>query len=561
MLMAQLVQPPTQTGPARLPNSHQRPARQDQNVEIKIEQQDNPELDPRQPGGASKQKPGDQTNENKIVIDALPYDQYKLAEILAPCRKIRDITNKLKACAEQLSKQLIIDGYINTRILIQSQKEPYKLVVLPGRLVEIRVFGEDKALNENIAQQLEYLKSDFFNLIELQIALDLLESRRDIDSLRAQLTRHGSQVNLSALKIQVSPKTRNWESFISISNDGAETLGELKTEAITQKEDIFQSGDLFLAFLQFNNTRELDLRSSTQSISYTYPLSQQINVSGALGFGIDKIAPHHQNSFNLRYNQFQGIVNLDWLIYQADEINLSFFSSLIGSRSNLYINNKVPTDASASNLVRRPTMAYLRYGVTANGVQNKLVWQAQLYGLQGLSGFVPSNQRKEHAETGVNLGEAQAIGIQAALRYRITNRINLLLSGSGQMAFRPLPYAMNFAVGSDQGLIGLPANLFSGNSGVLSTIQTPITLMRSDQHQVELVPFSGVGYAQTQTSSISLEDEAASYGALLRYTLTQPKLTIELGYTRPLLFTDNSSADWRKTIIGQGVYTRATYAF
>ena len=153
MLMAQLVQPPTQTGPARLPNSHQRPARQDQNVEIKIEQQNNPELDPRQPGGASKQKPGDQTNENKIVIDALPYDQYRLAEILAPCRKISDITNKLKACAEQLSKQLIIDGYINTRILIQSQKEPYKLVVLPGRLVEIRVFGEDKALNENIAQQ------------------------------------------------------------------------------------------------------------------------------------------------------------------------------------------------------------------------------------------------------------------------------------------------------------------------------------------------------------------------------------------------------------------------
>ena len=561
MMMAQLVQPPTQTGPARLPNSHQRPARQDQNIEIKIEPRDTPESNPRQPSSSSKQEPKSQPNENQILIDALPYDEDKLSEILKPCRQISDITNKLKACAEQLSKQLIIDGYINTRILIQSQKKPYKLVVLPGRLVEIRVFGEDKALNENIAKQLEYLKSDFFNLVDLQIALDSLESRRDVNSLRAQLTRHGSQVNLSALKIQVTPKLRNWKSLLSISNDGAETLGELKTEAITQKEDIIQSGDLFLAFLQFNNTRELDLRSSTQSISYTYPLTQQFNLSGSLGFGIDKIAPRKQNSFNLRYNQFQGIVNLDWLISQTEEINLSFFSSLIGSRSNLYINNKVPTGASTSNLVRRPTMAYLRYGVSANGVQNKLAWQAQLYGLQGLSGFVPSNQRKEHAETGVNLGEARAIGIQTALRYRITDQINLLVSGSGQMAFRPLPYAMNFAVGSDQGLIGLPANLFSGNSGVLSTIETPITLMRSDQHQVELVPFSGVGYAHTKTSSISIEDEAASYGALLRYTLTQPKLVIELGYTRPLLFSDNSTDDWRKTIIGQGLYTRATYAF
>ena len=138
-------------------------------------------------------------------------------------------------------------------------------------------------------------------------------------------------------------------------------------------------------------------------------------------------------------------------------------------------------------------MAYLRFGVNANGVQNKLAWQAQFYGLQGLPGFVPSNQRKEHGETGVNLGEAQAIGTQTVLRYRVNDRLNLLLSGSAQLAFRPLPHAMHFAAGSDQGLIGLPANLFSGNSGVLSTIEAPFMLTRSNQHQFESCHSAALG--------------------------------------------------------------------
>ena len=561
MILAQLVQPSSQTGPARLPSSRQIPTEQQNTVEIKIDTKDKSKDGPKASDNDSTQPGEDEANQTIITIDKLPYNPAEIVQILGPCSKIESIADKLKACAEQLSKQLIIDGYINTRILIQSQKQPYKLAVLPGRLVEIRVFGDNKALNEKITKQLEPLKSGFFNLVELQVALDSLEKRRDVDSLRAQLTRHGSQVNLSALKIQVVANIPAWESFVSISNDGAETLGELKTEAITQKEDLIQGGDIFLAFLQFNKTKELNLGSFNQSVSYTYPISQQINLSGALGFGINKISPNENNKFNLRYNQFQAIANLDWLIHQNKNSNLSVFSSLIGSRSNLYINDKTPSRSTASNLVSRPTMAYLRFGVNANGVQNKLAWQAQFYGLQGLPGFVPSNQRKEHVETGVNLGEAQAIAAQTMLRYRVNNRLNLLLSGSAQLAFRPLPHAMNFAVGSDQGLIGLPANLFSGNSGVLSTIEAPFMLTRSDQHQFEVVPFGGIGYAQTKTSSISTEQEAASYGALLRYTMKKPNLVFELGYTRPLLFSAHSNSGWRQTLMGQGLYTRASYTF
>ena len=97
---------------------------QQNTVEIKIDTKDKSKDDPKASDNASTQPGEDEANQTSITIDKLPYNPAEIVQILGPCNKIESIADKLKACAEQLSKQLIIDGYINTRILIQSQKQP-----------------------------------------------------------------------------------------------------------------------------------------------------------------------------------------------------------------------------------------------------------------------------------------------------------------------------------------------------------------------------------------------------------------------------------------------------
>ena len=114
MMLAQLVQPSSQTGPAKLPSSRQIPTEQPNTVEIKVDTKDKSKDEPKESDNDSTQPGVDEANQTSFTIDKLPYNPAEIVQILGPCSKVVD-NNKLKACAEQLSKQLIIDGYINTQ--------------------------------------------------------------------------------------------------------------------------------------------------------------------------------------------------------------------------------------------------------------------------------------------------------------------------------------------------------------------------------------------------------------------------------------------------------------
>jgi len=85
LLLAQLVAPPVQRGPVRLPA----PVR------------------PSEPGAGG---------EIPTIKGSTPYDRRQLLQVLGPCSAIADPAERLRSCAAALTARLVADGFLNSRI-------------------------------------------------------------------------------------------------------------------------------------------------------------------------------------------------------------------------------------------------------------------------------------------------------------------------------------------------------------------------------------------------------------------------------------------------------------
>ena len=126
-LFAQLVAPPIQPGPARLPE-RQSPTANDDAVQLELENE------------AGEQNEGEfnlQINRQSIEIEgSSPYNRKRTQEILRDCELSVDSSRK-NSCVNQLNAQLQKDGYINTRVVAEELNGQTKLIIIPGRLVAV----------------------------------------------------------------------------------------------------------------------------------------------------------------------------------------------------------------------------------------------------------------------------------------------------------------------------------------------------------------------------------------------------------------------------------------
>ncbi len=481
--------------------------------------------------------------------------------MLIPCLSIPDFVDRLNACASALSTRLVSDGYLNTRILADTTIQPGRLIIRKGQLAEIRVYGPDKLLNTKILEKLNELKSGFLNLNALNEAINKLEGYDDIETIKAQLLRLGSQVTQASLKVQVFPKRVKWESSVSLSNDGNSSNGELSLKAGTSKQNLLKYGDNFVVYLQTNQSTKFDFGSFDQSISYLLPITRHISFTSALGFGINNLIGDDWDSLKIKTNQFQSINQLNWKFHKSRTSLSEVFISLSTTRSNLYINGKAPPLNIIDSLSRKPSSSYLKSGLQTFGSAKDLTWQAQVYGLQGIPLTTSQDQLKTQTNVGIDINKSRAVGMQARANYRFSPTVELKLSGSGQLALAPLVNTMNFVIGSDQGLIGFPSQFASGNHGFLGTIELPWTIHSHANRRLLLIPFAGIGYVESKYNDEVINNKAGSYGAIIRYIFSNPLISVDIGWVDHLSKTTNLNSRFYDSYLGKGVYTKVVYSF
>jgi hemolysin activation/secretion protein len=432
------------------------------------------------------------------------------------------------------------------------------LQVVEGRLVEVRVEGPDARLNRQVRRLVQPLLGQVLHVPTVELNLKRLGAFPAIGSVRGSLSKLGSDVSQAVFTLRVQPSGQPWHGDISLRNDGNNGSGEGRAVGTLVKGDLATRGDTLLLYGEVDSSDSPALGALIGSISYTLPLADQLNLTGAFGYSRRNLVELPEPANGLSTNQLQGLGQLEWVFQESLSQRWSLFAGLSGNGSSTSLDGaSLPSFLPAS--VRAPRSGYLRFGVSGSGVGDGLGWGGNAYLLQGLGFATPADQRDELATVGIVADQATAIGALLSGVWGFAPSWQLQLRGGGQIAFRPLTSAMQFTLGSDVGIRGLPGQLISGDSGWLGSGELAWTFWQKRITALQLVPFLGAGGVTSSIDGLSFNDTVGAGGVLVRW-LQGNHWSTELGWVKSFQTSDNPGP-WTNWLLGRGLYAKLQFRF
>ena len=571
LLLAQLVAPPLQQGPLRLPETRpgqERPAPPRGQPKAPVDLEKDPGAEPTQEPTPIQEPPvtpppGSQTLEPGGALPRTQglsrYTNAQLQQILAECSRISDPAQKLKDCAAALTARLVADGYVSSRVYIEETAAGPVLEVVEGRLVDLRVNSPDERLNRRVLRLLKPLQNSVLHLPSIERNLRLLRRVPGVKAAKGNLGRLGSDPSQASLTITVKAGAPAWQGDFSIRNDGNNGSGEARAVATLVKPGALTSGDTLLLYGELNGDDQPELGSIITSISYTLPLSDAVNFTGAFGFSRRNLIELAPPANGLSTFQYQGLGQLEWVFKESLTERWSAFLGFSGNSSSTLLNgNKLPPPTP--EIVRNPSTGFLRCGVSGSGIRDSSSWGGNLYMLSGISAVIPSDQKAEWQAVGIDPAQSTAIGglLSGAWAFAPSWQFNARLGG--QWAFNPLTPWMQFSLGSDVGIRGLPGQLISGDSGWLGVLETSWTFWQNKTNALQLVPFAGAGGVRTDLPGADFSDTVGTAGLLLRW-LAGENWAMELGYAKSFETGDNRGVWLDEWTLGRGLYAKVQFRF
>lgn len=543
-LLAQLIAPPLQSSPVRLPGpdaveQRTRPDQQEPTLEVAPDEMPRTPT-PNPPGGS----PSDQTPSSVLpkILGPVRYSRNELRRILASCLAIADPANQLTACATALTSRLVADGYLNSGAYVRGRGTEAYLDVVEGKLVAVRVSSSDARLQRRVQRLLRSMEGTVLNLNTLQQDLLLLKRVNGVGTIQAGLNRLNNDPAEAVLSLTITPGSRPWQGELTVRNDGSPGSGEFRGTGALLKGDLALSGDTLLLYGETSWTDDPTIGQVISSISYTLPLADQLSLSGSFGYTRNESPEFDGDGVDVSSDQVQGLGQFDYVFSESLRHRWSAFAGVSVNTNTLNLGLSNQPDLSL-----RQDTTYLRLGVNGNGLSGPVAWGGSVYLLQGLSSnFVAA-------------GSATAIGglVKASWGFAPTWQLNGRLGG--QLAFNNLPTSMYFSLGSDVGLRGLPGQLISGENGWLGTLELAWTFWQNKTNTLQLVPFIGAGGVNTDLNPGSFNDTVGSGGILARW-LVGPHWAVELGYVHQFNTHDNLGV-WNDWILDNGLYAKGSFRF
>ena len=416
-LLAQLVAPPLQNSPIRLPGpeaGQQRPV--ERKAPVPVEIQGEPSAPPSSP--QTPPMPGSGGQPSEPTPGAIPPPQVKgltvyspaeVSRILANCGSKASGSERLKECAAALTARLVADGYVNTRVYTEDKPAPGHLEVVEGRIVELRVRSDDARLVHKVQRLLSPLQGSILHLPTIEEQLQLLKRLPGITNVRGNLSRLGSDPAQGVFTISLQPAGSPWQGEVSIRNDGSNGSGEGRAVGTLVKSELATRGDTFLLYGEVDSDKTPSLGAVISSISYTFPIVDQLTFTGSFGYSRRNLIELPEPSDGISTNQYQGLGQFEWVFKDTLSQRWSLFAGFSGNRSSTYLDGKTLPDLVPES-VRTPKNGYVRVGINANGLNGPIGWAGNVYLLQGIAGVTPDQQRKELALAGIYPGAATALG-------------------------------------------------------------------------------------------------------------------------------------------------------
>ena len=498
-LLAQLIAPPLQPGPVRLPERQLSPEQHP------TEAAPGPSLNP-DPGLLTPPSaaPGQPANTGTppqswrpSVRGTTPYSTSELAKILQPCGQATP-QETLQACASALTARLE-----NSLVGIRA---------IPG-----------------------------------------------VGQISGNLGRLGSDPTQAVLNLTVDSVPVPWRGELAVRNDGNAGTGQWRNTATVIKNNLIRRQDTLLTYLELDADSEPELGGVIGSISYSWPFSDRWQLTGSLGYSRRNLVEATGIAHALSFRQFQALAQLEGSLYRSSHQQWSAFLGVSGNRNDSYLAGDSFPLILGGGADGWLNSGYLRAGINGAARYGNLSLGGNLYGLQGLAGLSTPAQLAELAGYGIRPGEARALGALINATWGIQPNLSLNLRAAGQVALAKLTNDMGFSIGSDVGLRGLPGSLISGDNGTLGTGELVWTVWRSHNQALQLVPFVGIGWVKTNLNGLSLNDSIGSGGLLSRW-LAGRHWAMELGWVNQ--FSDGNNAGlWNQWLLGSGVYSKVQFRF
>lgn len=561
LLLAQLVAPPLQQGPVRLPET--RPA---QERPAPSQGQESPPGLEVEPGIAPPSMSPEAVPARPAPtppLSALPavegltlYGNQQLSLILGRCSAIADPAERLNACAAALGSRLVADGYVNSRVFAEPTPTPGRLVVVEGRLVELRVNGNGPWLNRRIDRLMRSQQGRVLHIPSLERNLQLLRRIPGVKQLRANLSRLGSDPTQATLTIAVEAGGPRWQGDLALRNDGNSGSGDARLLASLLKPGALTAGDSLLLYGELNGKTDPQLGLGLVSLSYSLPLGESLSFTTAVGFSRRNLIELPRPEFS--NEQFQALGQLEWIFSESPTQRWSAFLGLSGTVSANLIDGQSPPSL-LPEIIRNPQSGYLRLGVSGSVQGLGFGWGGSAYFLAATPGLMPGHQVSEWRQAGIDPAGASAIGGLISASWALAPRWQLNGRLAGQWAFNPLLPPMQFSLGSDVGMRGLPGQLISGDSGWLVVTEAAWTFWQDRTHSLQLVPFLGAGGIHTQLNSFNVSETLGSGGLLVRW-LAGNNWAFDLGWAHQFT-SGNLQGPWNNWVLDNGLYAKVHYRF
>lgn len=566
LLIAQLIAPPLQPGPVRLPEvapAEQRtPRLQDRKGEqdqIQIESDPGlpqPATMPDQDGGAPALFPK--------VEGSRIYSPEQLRQIFASCGRSTPSAT-LQACAEALSARFEADGYVNTRVYVLGGSTPGALEVVEGRLAEIRVFAANPQLSARVRRLLRPLQGTILNLPALDRQIQYLKRQGGIDLVQGSIGRLGSDVSQATLTLWIDTTADPLRGDLSLRNEGNAGYGQWRGVATMLQNNLLRDNDTLLVYAEGDMDDKPELGAVITSLSYVYPLRDTLRLNGSFGYSRRNLVEGPVMNEQWSFRQFQGYGQLEWVFKESLRQRWYAFGGVSINRNDSYAAGR--SFALLNTLQDFTTnTGFFRFGVGVNSMSEGSIWNATLYGLQSADGFSSQNQLTSLGNLGIEPARATAFGVSAGMAAAIAPNVSLTMRGAGQIALNPLIEDMGFTIGSDTGIRGLPGQAISGDSGYLASVEIAWSVWQRRSTTVQLVPFVGFGgvnrIREIRENSNVFNDDIGAGGVLARL-LTGIGWQIEIGWVSQFNHADQSgNAIWGDNfLLGNGVYTNVKYVF
>ena len=566
LLLAQLVAPPLQQGPARLPEEaplDRRPTPRQQRDPVLLDPSPS-KGGPPAPGASAPLAPSVEPGQAMPLIQgSTPYSPSQLRLIFGNCLGAKspktDGQDGLKACAAALTSRLIADGYINSRVYIAASSKGDSLEVVQGRIAEIRVRSADPKLAAMAQAKIRSLVGSVLYLPTLQRQLLLLKGLTGVGQVQGNLGKVGTDPTQAVLTLTLVAERPPWQGLVEIRNDGDGGTGQWRSVATLLKHDLALRGDTFLVYGEVDGTTTPELGSSIGSISYSLPISTNLRFTDSIGISRRQVIEASGVLRNLSYRQIQNLAQLEWVFKDSLTTRLYGFVGLSANRNDGFLNGQSAPVVVGGGAGGWLSSGYLRAGLGFSRIENTFTLAGSLYGIQGLEGFSTDSQLSELAFWGVNPGQAKALSGQLGLSWGPSRSLQFNVTAAGQWAFAPLTSDMTFSVGSNNGIRGLPGSLISGDSGLLGSAEASWTIWRGKRHALQLVPFVGAGSVRSTRRGATINDGVGAAGLLGRLIAGQ-HWSLELGWVKQFSAEDNSGY-WNNWLLGSGLYTKLQYRF